>query len=73
MPILTSSQRGPAELEDTCYLVPPCYSGDLLTLDHFFRALNIYGLQLCVAMATSDREEYLFNQFGYRLPKALQM
>ena len=53
-------------------MVPPCYSGDPLTLDHFFRALNTYGLQLCVGMARSDREEYLFNRFCYRLPKALQ-
>ena len=72
MPILASSRRGAAELEDTRDLVPPFYSGDLLTLDHFFRALDIYGLQLGVGMARSDREEYLFNRFCYRLPKALQ-
>ena len=53
-------------------MVPPRYSGEPLTLDHLFRALDIYGLQLCVGMARSDREEYLFNQFCYRLPKALQ-
>ena len=29
-------------------------------------------LQLSVGMARSDREEYLFNRFHYRLPKALQ-
>ena len=72
VPIFASSRRGAAELEDTPDLVPPRYSGDLLTLDHFFRALDIYGLQLCVGMARSDREEYLFNRFYYRLPKALQ-
>ena len=53
-------------------MVPPCYSGDPRTLDHFFRALDIFGLQLCVGIARSDREEYLFNRFCYRLPKALQ-
>ena len=42
------------------------------TLDHFFRALDIFGLQLCIGMARSDREEYLFNLFGYCLPNAWQ-
>ena len=63
VPISASSRRGAAELEDTRDLVPPRYSGDPLTLDHFFRVLDIYGLQLCVGMARSDREEYLFNRF----------
>ena len=67
-----SSRRGAAELDDTRDLVPPRCSGDPLTLGHFFRALDIYGLQLCVWMARSDREEYLFNRFCYCLPKALQ-
>ena len=53
-------------------MVPPRYSGEPLTLAHFFRAFDIFGLQLCVGMVRSDREEYLFNQFCYRLPKALQ-
>ena len=72
VPILASRQRGVAELGDTRDSVPPCYSGDLFTLDHFFQKWDIYGLQLCVGMARSDREEYLLNQFCYRLPKALQ-
>ena len=72
VPILASSRRETAELEDTRVLVPPHYSGDPLALDHFFWAFDIYGLRLCVGMARSDREEYLFNQFCYRLPKALQ-
>ena len=53
-------------------MVPPRYSGDPLTLDHFFRALDIFVLQLSVGMARSDREEYLFKRFCYRLQKALQ-
>ena len=69
---MASSRRGAADLEDTRDLVPPRYSGDPLTLDHFFRALDIYGLQLCVGMTRSDREEYLFNRFCHRLPKDLQ-
>ena len=72
MPVLARSRGGGAKLEDTQDLIPSCYSGDPLTLDHFFRALDIFGLQLCVAMARSDREEYLFNRFCYCLPKALQ-
>ena len=72
MPILASRQPGVAELEDTRDSVPPCYSGDPFTLDHFFQKWDIYGLQLCVGMARSDREEYLLNRFCYRLPKALQ-
>ena len=72
MPIFASSRRGAAGLEDTSDLVPPRYRCDPLTLDHFFRALDFDGLKLCVAMARSDREEYLFNRFCYPLPKALQ-
>ena len=72
VPILASNRRGAVELEDTRDLVPPRYSGDPLTPNHFFRALDIYGLQLCIGMAKSDREEYLFNRFCYGLPKALQ-
>ena len=53
-------------------MVPSRCSGDPLTLDHFFQALDIYGLQLCVGMPRSDREEHLFNRFCYRLQKALQ-
>ena len=53
-------------------MVPPRYSGDPLTLNRFLSALDIYDLQLCVGTARSDREEYLFNLFCYRLPKALQ-
>ena len=73
MPILANSQRGAADLEDTGDGVHSRYCGDPLTTDHFFQAMHINGLQLCVGTARSDREEYLFHRFCYRLPKALQM
>ena len=52
-------------------MVPPRYSGYLLPLDHFPRALGIHGQQLFVRMVRSDREEHLFNRFCYRLPKTM--
>ena len=70
---LQGADKRAAALEATCDFVPPCSSGDPLTVDHFFRALDIYGLQLCVGMARSDREEYIFNRFCNCLQKALQM
>ena len=72
VPILASSRQGDTELGDTRDLVPPHYSGNPLTPDQFFRALDICSLQLCVEMAGSDGGEYPFNRFCYRLPKALQ-
>ena len=53
-------------------MVLPGYSGNSLTLDHFFGALDIYGLQLCVGRAGSDGGEYLFDRFFHRLRKAMQ-
>ena len=46
-------------------------SSPVVTLVIQSLALDISGLQLCVGMARSDREEYLFNRFCYRRPKAL--